>query len=436
MSRDRYVLLGLGRSRSPWFGDVALWTTSGAVPAEFHKCLSASHVRQRLSGLQPHSALIVEEGIADVDRDLIESAKRFGTPTFVIANLDNAQEWYELGAVAVLPADLTPALLLQTLSTNAQIISTTRTDDTGTIIEHITERQGRLIAVCGPGGTGASTVAIALAQALATDVTEADHIVLADFARNSEQAMLHDSPEVTPSVEEIVELHRHRHPSIEQIRDVTFGVEQRGYRLLLGQRRIGAWTAMPPSAISGAINGLRRAFRTVIADITADFEGENEGGSLDVEERNALARLTASQADLVLVVGTTGFKGIHALTRTMRQVVNAGIDAERVVPIIVRTPKRGLERVEIAKAITALGEQGTPSMKWNAPVFLPDRSVENALRDGVRLHKQLVSPLGTTVDALYERTQHTQQTIAIDAEPQPVVPGSLGSADLDQAVGE
>jgi MinD-like ATPase involved in chromosome partitioning or flagellar assembly len=435
MSRDRYVILGLGRPRSPWFGNVALWTTAGAVPAEFHKCLSAADVRRRLSSLQLHSALIVEEGIADLDRDLIETARRANTPTFVISN-SNEQEWLELGAASVLPGDLTPALLLQTLTGNATIISTTRVDDADASIEHITERQGRLIAVTGPGGTGASTIAIALAQAAASDVTEADHVALVDFARNSEQAMLHDSPDISPSVEELVELHRHRRPNAEQVREITYGVEQRGYRLLLGQRRIGAWTAMPPVAIASAINGLRRTFRTVIADITADFEGENEGGSIDIEERNALSRVTISQADLVVVVGTGTFKGIHALTRTMRQLVSAGVDEERIIPVIARSPKKGLERAEITKAITALSNQGSPSMRCITPIFLPDKPVENALRDGIRLPKQIVVPLRTTIDSLQDRLQSKLSVVELEATPEQIVPGSLGATNFNHAVGE
>jgi MinD-like ATPase involved in chromosome partitioning or flagellar assembly len=437
MAKDRYVILGLGRSRSPWFGNIALWTTSGAVPAEFHKCLSATHVRQRLSGLQPHSALIVEDGLAEIDRDLIESARRSHTPTIVISDSADADAWLDLGAVAVLPSDLSPATLLQTLAANTQIISDTRVEDSSAAIEHLTERQGRLVAVCGPGGTGASTVAIALAQALASDVTETDHVLLADLTRNSEQGMLHDSPDISPSIEEAVELHRFRRPGIEQIRELTFGVEQRGYRLLLGQRRIGAWTALPPSAIHSTLTGVRRAFRTVIADITADFESETDSGSIDVEERNALARLTVAQADVVFVVGNPGFKGIHALTRTLRQVVNAGAAAERVVPIVTRTSKKLVQRADVTKTISTIGRHGTPPMVWNAPVFLPDRAVENALRDGARLPRQLTNPLLTAYEGIVERIIATGNAIPFDQpEPQPITPGSLGSAELDRASGE
>ena len=426
MSRERYVLLGLGRTRSPWFGNVALWTTSGAVPAEFHKCLSTLDVRQRLNGLQPHSALLVEAGMADVDRDLLETARRMQTPAFVIADAEQAESWLELGATAVLAPDFTPTTLLQTLAANTRIISSARIDDTATVVEPGNEQQGQLLAICGPGGTGASTVAIALAQAMATEVTQTDHVLLADFTRNSEQAMLHDAADVTPSVEELIELHRHRHGTADNIRELTFGVEQRGYRLLLGQRRVGAWAAMPPSAVATAIRGLRRTFRAVVADLTADFEGEHESGSLDVEERNALARLTVAQADFVLVVGTPGFKGIHALTHTMRHVVNAGTEPERVLPVVVRSSKRSLERAEISKTISTLGQHGRPPMAWNTPLFLPDRCTESVLRDGRRLPKELTTPLGSAVDALYCAMQSKRVTDVAAAEL--VAPGSLGGA--------
>lgn len=433
MSRDRYVILGLGRSRSTWFGNVSLWTTSGAVPAEFHKCLSANHVRQRLSSLQPHSALLVEDGIAEIDRDLIESASRAGTPTIVIShNSDShAQNWLELGAAAVLPAELTPAVLLQTLATNAQTIGTTQLDESSKFVEQLATRQGHFIAVCGPGGTGASTVAIATAQALSADVTQADHILLADFARNGEQAMLHDSPDIVPGVEEAVELHRHRRATTEQIRDLTFGVERRGYRLLLGQRRLASWTALPPAAVQATIAGLRNAFRTVVADITADFESEAEGGSLDVEERNALALASISQADLVLVVGSPGLKGIHSLTRTMRNIVKASVSEARVVPVINRAPKRSTERAEITKTLALLGTSGSPAMTWNAPIFLPDRNVESALREGDLLDKKIAAPLGIAVEALIPQLAGEGQA---STTPARITPGSLRQS-LDQTAG-
>ncbi len=39
--RDRFVVLGLGRPRSTWFGDVTRWANSASLPLEFVKCVSA-----------------------------------------------------------------------------------------------------------------------------------------------------------------------------------------------------------------------------------------------------------------------------------------------------------------------------------------------------------------------------------------------------------
>ena len=60
MAGARYVLLGLAQARSGWFRDVAQWATTGAIAAEFIKCVSAEEVRARLAGGRPFSALLVD----------------------------------------------------------------------------------------------------------------------------------------------------------------------------------------------------------------------------------------------------------------------------------------------------------------------------------------------------------------------------------------
>ena len=149
---------------------------------------------------------------------------------------------------------------------------------------------GQLFSVCGPGGTGASTLAIALAQGLAADARNGRRVLLADLARRADQAMLHDAQDLGPGVQELVEAHRLGRPEPDEVWRTTFDVPRRGYRLLLGLRRPEAWSALRPRAIDASIVGLRRSFQVVVADVTGDVEGEAEGGSVDVEERNHLAR--------------------------------------------------------------------------------------------------------------------------------------------------
>ena len=49
MAGERYVVLGLAPARSAWFRSVGLWANSGALPAEFLKCMSAEEMRARLA---------------------------------------------------------------------------------------------------------------------------------------------------------------------------------------------------------------------------------------------------------------------------------------------------------------------------------------------------------------------------------------------------
>ena len=171
--------------------------------------------------------------------------------------------------------------------------------------------------------------------------------------------MLHGSPDVVPGLTELVEGHRSGAPSIDDVRGLTWHVTARGYHLLLGLRRHRDWTAVRPRAFAAALDGLRRGFRIVVADVDADLEGEQATGSVDVEERNAIARTTISAADLVLVVGQPGLKGLHSHLRTTRAVLAHGVPGDRLLPVINRSPKGPRARAELTAAFgTLLGGDG------------------------------------------------------------------------------
>ncbi len=210
------------------------------------------------------------------------------------------------------------------------------------------------MAVTGAPGTGRSTIAAALAQGLASDPRHTDLVCLADLALHADQAMLHGSPDVVPGLTELVEGHRSGAPSIDDVRGLTWHVTTRGYALLLGLRRHRDWTAVRPRAFAAALDGLRRGFRIVVADVDDDLEGEQATGSVDVEERNTIARTTISAADLVLVVGQPGLKGLHSHLRSTRAVLAHGVPGERILPVINRSPKGPRARAELTAAFGAL----------------------------------------------------------------------------------
>ena len=94
---DRFVLLGLARVRSPWFVEVGRWCTSGSLPAQFLKCVSADEVRARLASGRAHSALLVDAHPGNLDRDLFATATRHGCPVVLVADPDLPIDLDELG---------------------------------------------------------------------------------------------------------------------------------------------------------------------------------------------------------------------------------------------------------------------------------------------------------------------------------------------------
>lgn len=438
MAGLRYVLLGYGHPRSAWFRDVAMWANSASIAAEFVKCVTAEEVRARLASGRAHSALLVDAGLPGFDRDLVHAANASGTPVVAViagpaagrpAGTRGApggppariQGWSpsDLGVAAVLAAGFSRTDLLGVLEAHAPMIG--RGDALPPALEDPVRAlsPGRLVAVTGPGGSGASTAAMALAQAMAADPRYSRRVLLADLALRADQAMLHDAGEVGPGVQELVEAHRLGRPGAAAIEAATFDVPARGYRLLLGLRQPSGWSALRPRAFDAALEGLRSTFQAVVADVTGDFEGEADGGSVEVEERNHMARATVAAADAVVVVGTPGLKGVHSLAQVLRAALSAGVDPHRLLPAVSRGPRHPRTRAQMAAALAEL--------LADAPVAgllaLPERKVEEAIRDGTPLPAALGGPLVAGVHAVLDRTA---DALPPTSPLQAITPGSLG----------
>ncbi len=426
MAGERFVVLGVAQVRSPWFRDLARWATAAMLPVEFVKAMSVEEVRVRLRSGRGYSALVVDDSLPGVDRDLVELARDAGCAVVIVDSGRAVRQWGELGASALLPPTFDRDELLQVLTQTATPIThAARTTARSTDEPPMTGFRGHLVAVTGAAGAGRSTVATAISQGLARDPRHLDMVCLADVALHADQAMLHGSPDVVPGVVELVEAHRSGVPTIDDVRRLTWRVPTRGYHLLLGVRRHRDWTAVRPRAFAAALDGLRRAFGVVVADVDADLEGEQATGSVDVEERNAMARATLSAADLVVVVGVPGMKGLHSHLRTVRDVLAHGVPGDRVLPLINRSPKGPRARAELTSAFGALLDEGVgvPS-----PVHVGDRRhVDDVLRDGTRFPDAWFAPLVTSVQAVLDRVGAVPAAAGGDDLLEPVRPGSLGS---------
>jgi MinD-like ATPase involved in chromosome partitioning or flagellar assembly len=419
---ERFVLLGLAPARSDWFASLSQWTTSASVAAEFIKCVSPEEVRARLASGRRHSALIVDSRSPHLDRDLLQRAADASTPVVVVRDSRSPSLGLGSGVAAELLAGFGPDELMDVLATNCRMVG--RGDRLPAALNETASPLwlAQMFTVCGPGGTGVSTLAIALSQGLAADARFAGRVLLADLARRADQAMLHDAQDAGPGVQELVEAHRLERPEPEAVRQTTFSVPTRGYSLLLGLRQPEAWTALRPRSIDASIESLRRSYQVVVADVTGDLEGEADGGSADVEERNHLARRSVLTSTAVIAVGTAGMKGVHSLAQTIRSLVRIGVSEERIVTVFNRAPRNPKSRAESGRALSVLLEGSAPNAA--GPVHVPERKIEDALRDGTPLSSALVNPITRSVLAVAERLADSAPQAVV---PMRVEPGSMGA---------
>ncbi len=433
---DRFVVLGLAPTRSEWFHAVGRWTTSALLPAEFIRCVSLQDLHARLSSGRRFSAVLIDGVVHGLDRDVLTNCVAAGAAVVVVDAADAPRDWLTLGAAAVVGPLFSPDELLEVLRAVASPVGSGVMDPAPSASPSPTA-SGSLVAVTGPGGTGASTLAAALAQELSAGErgrgSPGLRVVLADLCRRADQAMLHDAKVLVPSVQELVEAHRTGSPDPTAVREQTFTVPARGYRLLLGLRRSTQWATLRRHAYENALTSLLRIADRVVADVEADVEGEAESGSTEVEERNLLARLVVLRADVVVVVLEPSMKGIFAGVRTIDELTRVGVAIDRVLPVVNRAPRGPRARAELRAAMVRLstGMVGaTPSPQ--TAIFLPTRDTDTAFRDGVALPTSLGRPLSRAVEAVRERAGSSPVRRGLVDEPVRVVPGSLGLAGTDE----
>lgn len=430
MPPGQYVVLGMARPQAPWFGDVARWANSGALPVDFLMVLSTEELYARLRSGRIFSALLIDAGVSGCDRDLFDLAAGAGCAVVVIDDLPNRRSWVELGAAAVLPPAPARDDVLASLRAVARPVQ--RVDDAELRVSPAEPPGSRpswrapLVVLTGAGGTGRSTLAMALAAGLASDPRDRGAVVLADAALHAQQHLLHDAGDVVPGLSELVEAHRSGDLDPDQVRQTCFVVAESGYDLLLGLRRQRDWAALRPRAVGAALDGLRRSYRAVVVEVDADVEGEAECGSVDVEERNVLARSCLTAADVVLAAGVPGIGGVHSLLRVLADLRELGVEPGRVVPLVNRAPRNPRARADLVRTLGALssGVLGGAELA-SSPVFVPERRrLDELLRDGAGLPPAMTLPLAAAVRAVLERVSEHSAAVA---GPVAVPPGSLGS---------
>ena len=327
----------------------------------------------------------------------------------VVADPRVDRDWTILGAAGCLDPDFDAEMLIRLLATTARPIHSAAPDATADAVDdvittHGSRYRGELVAVCGRRGSGVSTLGIALAQGLVARPAHRGAVALADLALEADQAMYHDAHDVVPGVHELVDAHALGRPDGETVRSMLFHVDRRGYSLLLGMPRPRVWTALSGRGIEFGLDGLRGAFRWVVADVTAEFDGEPETGSIDLEERNALARSTVLDASCVVVVGDATLRGLRSIPRIGRDLVELGVPLDRILAVVNRFGGSRRHRAEIHDALSALGLSEVT--RASSALVLPERRDLETIHANVDpMPDRLVGPLTSAVEAVVARAE-------------------------------
>jgi len=136
----------------------------------------------------------------------------------------------------------------------------------------------------------------------------------------------------------------------------------------------------------------------VVADIGVDLDGRVESGSLDLEERNALARCAATRATTVVVVGRWSTTGVHRLARTLLDLEAHGIPRDRLRAVLNHAPRRPTGQALARRTMQRLLEDVTDG-PWPAPTSLAhDPGVEGRVREAAPLPPRFVRRVGRLLE--------------------------------------
>ncbi len=396
----RYVLIALARSRVPWLERIVQITNSGALPAEIRKAVGVVDLIGQIGTGRPASAVVLDAGAPGVDRDLIFRIQTFDTSVFVVVDPSVPHDWRTLGADATLSPDFDAHDLLDALirsSTTVANVGQLTAEPDRDRTDEPAPWDAPLIAVLGAGGTGTSTIAMATAQGLADGSGHsANQTALLDLCLSGEQVMLHDADPSSAGLLELVDRCRLGMPSPESVREHLIPVHKRGYDLLPGLRRRRLWTQLRTSSTATTLTAVRRSYELVVADLDPDLEGEQESGSVDIEDRNQLTRLAVAQATVTLIVGHASMKGLHSMTRIIRDVVEYGNDPSTIQPVFNHAPTSARAKAGYTAALAELTDGLGLS---SSSIFVPTKDIDDRLRALVPFPASVVDPLAGALSA-------------------------------------
>jgi hypothetical protein len=417
VSSLRYVLLGLASGEPAWLEAVARLVGRRSADDEFIRCTGSVDLATRLGTGRPFSAVLVDHRTVGLDRELVRRASAAGCPVIVVGGADDPGRLASLGATAHMVDPPSLQDLDGMLARHATPIG--RVDDLRLGLraeDGPVGWTGRMVAVTGPGGTGASTVARLLAAALADDPRMYSSVLLVDACLEADQAHMHGITDSQVDLQAAARAHRNGDPVDSELRALTFVPAGHRHRLLPGIRQRRDWPTIGGPSLEAALGNLRDHHLATIVDVDPYVDLAPTHQPVGPTTPGEPARIVFGMADLVLVVGRAGSDSVRSLARVRANLADSGLPAERVMELPL-TSSPAVGRLASRRAGRA-ARRGQAVQSGDLVLDLP------GTLDGSDTAAHLADRVLTVLDRLPSRTQN-QNEVA-------VIAGSLGTTSDDE----
>lgn len=221
---------------------------------------------------------------------------------------------------------------------------------------------GRLVAVVGAGDALAA-VAACLAEAIALGARGRGWdgpVVLADLTLDATLQTVHPVGPGGRGVGDLIDSAGDLDPSA-----VGSAPGGRRYRYVPGLSRHRDWIRLRSDAAERALGALRASAAVVVVAVDPDLEGEADTGSFDIEDRNLLARLGASTADVVVSASSATRIGLGAQAGVLRALADLGVATDRTWAVLATTAgRRPAGRRAAAQLLAGVGAASADRIAW------------------------------------------------------------------------
>ncbi len=201
-----------------------------------------------------------------------------------------------------------------------------------------TTGHAKFIGIIGVPGSGSSTLAMALAQDLGSEVA----VLLVDLRADGDLAMYHDIDRSAPALGELMALAMKSGITTRHLRNFYQPVMTRNYQLIAGVKRQEEILTFRPNHMTTLFEVLKREFDFVIFDLDSSLRSPKLLDAFSDSATTIATETSLNWLDSVAITMTQDLKGIHSGLRLVHRLMLHGLSAKSMCLVKTKAQHRFL----------------------------------------------------------------------------------------------